>query len=192
MDVAQVYGIVMSGIICMLLLFSIGPEVARLVRYLTPVTVKHMAYRYILHRHRLLGPWSRAGVLLHCIYIAGTIACLSLRLPRVDTQDSPFFQTGLRAGTLSVVNLVILIAAPHLAFLAGLLGISLSLMRQIHRSVGLMTVLLVVFHVLTAAVFRPSFALDVPRNLFAVIVSVHPFSYMLYQTNLSRGSIISW
>jgi hypothetical protein len=103
---------------------------------------------------------------------------LSLGLSHVDVQVSTFSKGGLRAGTLSLINLILLFASPHLDFLADLLGVTLSMVRQIYRSVGVMTVLLTVFHVLVAVSSCPPFALNVPQNLFAVIVSVRSFSYM--------------
>ncbi len=172
MDVSQVYAIVIGGIFCVLLLLNGLPWIARLVRYLSRVMSKHMIYRYVLHRHRLLDPWSRAGVLLHLMYIAGNITCLSLGLSHTNVQISTFSQAGLRAGILSVVNLIPLFAGPHLDLLADLLGLNLNTVRQIHRSIGVMTVLLVVFHVMVAVASRSSFALGLPRNLFAVIVSL--------------------
>lgn len=97
------------------------PQIARLVRYLSRLMSKHMIYRCVLHRHRLLGPWSQAGVLLQLIYIAENIACLSLGLSQNSGQISTFSQAGLRAGTLSTINLIALLAGPHLDFLIDLL-----------------------------------------------------------------------
>ena len=82
--------------------------------------------------------------------------------------------SSLRAGTLSITNLIPLFAGPHLSTLADLLGVTLSMFRQIHRSAGVMAVLLAVFHVLVAVASRPSFALDLPQNLLAVIISSWP------------------
>jgi hypothetical protein len=173
MDLIQVYAVVMGGVFGVLLLLNGWPRIARLVRYLSPLALKHMVYRYILHRHGLLGPWSRAGVLLQLIYIAGNITCFSLGASNVKPQTSRLSEAGLRAGTLSMINLIPLFAGPHLGSLADLLGVTLSTVRQIHRSAGVMAALLAVIHVVVAVVTRPSFALDVAQNLFAVIVSLH-------------------
>ena len=59
----QIYAIVVAGIFYALLFLNGLPWIRRLARYLSPLS-KHFCYRYILHRHRLFGPWSRAGVLL--------------------------------------------------------------------------------------------------------------------------------
>ncbi|KAI9774177.1 MAG: hypothetical protein M1839_001879 [Geoglossum umbratile] len=162
MDISQAYAIVIGGSFFLILLINSLPLIARLVRYLSPLISKHLIYRYILHRHWLLGPWSRAGVLVQLIYIAGNIFCFSFWVSTIS-------QASLRAGTLSIINLIPLFAGPHLSALADLLGVTLSTFRQIHRSVGVMAVLLAVFHVLVAVALRPSFALHLPQNLFAVI-----------------------
>jgi hypothetical protein len=190
MDLTQIYAIVIGGIFCVLLLLNSLPWIARFVRYLSPLISKHMFYRYILHRHRLVGPWSRAGVLLQLIYVAGNITCISLRVPHFRPRISTLSQAGLRAGTLSIVNLIPLFAGPHLGSLADLLGVNLSTIRQIHRSAGVMAVLLMVFHTLVAVGSRPSFGLDLPQNLFAVIVSVELLRH-IFPLIVGVGSIIA-
>jgi len=183
MDASQVYGIVIGGIFCVLLLINGRPLIARLVRYFSPLISKHLIYRYVLRRHRFLGPWSRADALVQLIYIAGNVFCFSFRA-------STILQAGLRAGTLSVINLIPLFAGPHLNTLADLLGVSLNMFRQIHRSAGIMAALLTIFHVLVAVASQTSFALDLPRNLFAVIVRVQ-YLGRLYKLIFSVGSFIA-
>jgi hypothetical protein len=164
MDISLVYAIVMGGSFCLLLLINSLPLITRLVRYLSPLVSKHLIHRYILHRHRLLGPWSRADVLVQLIYIAGNICCF-------EFWDTTTSQAGRRAGTLAMINLIPLFAVPHLSTLADLLGMTLSTFRQIHRSAGVMAVMLTIFHVLIMIASQPSFPLDLPQNKFAVIVS---------------------
>jgi len=103
-------------------------------------------------------------VLAQLIYIAVNVFCFSFRASSIS-------QAGLRAGTLSIVNLIPLFAGLHISFLADLLGVTLATFRQIHRSAGVMSVLLALFHVPVAVASRSSFALALPQNLFAVIVS---------------------
>ena len=198
MDPIQVYAIVNGGIFCVLLLLNSQPWIVHIVRYLYRqiskllircyllcrawivriiqsiylLISKHLVHRYVLHRHRLVGPWSLAGVLLQLIYIAGNISCFSLGGSHVETQASTLSRAGLRAGTLSVINLIPLFASPHLDSLADILGVTLTTVRQIHRSVGLMAVLLTVFHVIVSVITRPSFTLSLAQNQLAVIVSV--------------------
>ena len=164
MDISLIYAIIIGGSFGLLLLINGLPLIARLVRYLSPLVSKHLVYRYILHRHRLLGPWSRADVLVQLIYIAGNICCF-------EFWDTTISQVGLRAGTLATINLIPLFAVPHLGTLADLLGVTINTFRQIHRSAGVMAVMLTIFHVLIMLASRPSFPLDLLQNKFAVVVS---------------------
>ena len=113
MDISLIYAIIIGGSFGLLLLINVLPLIARLVRYLSPLVSKHLIYRYILHRHQLLGPWSRADVLVQLIYIAGNICCF-------EFWDTTISQVGLRAGTLAMINLIPLFAVPHLSTLADL------------------------------------------------------------------------
>jgi hypothetical protein len=56
MDITKVYAIVIGGSFGLLLLINGLPLIARLVKYLSPLISKHLIYRYVLHRHRVLGP----------------------------------------------------------------------------------------------------------------------------------------
>ena len=164
MDISLIYAIIIGSSFGLLLLINSLPLIARLVRYLSPLVSKHLIYRYILHRHRLLGPWSRADVLVQLMYIAGNICCF-------EFWDTTISQVGLRAGTLATINLIPLFAVPHLGTLADLLGVTINTFRQIHRSAGVMAVMLTIFHVLVMLASRPSFPLDLLQNKFAIVVS---------------------
>lgn len=164
MDTSIIYAIVVGSSFGLLLLINGFPLFARFVRYISPLVSKHLVYHYILDRHRLLGPWSRAGVMIQLIYFAGNACCLRFW----DTTTS---QAGLQAGTLAVINMIPLFAIPHLVTLADLLGVAPVTIRQIHRSAGVMAAVLAIFHVLIMVASQSSFPLSQPQNLFAVIVS---------------------
>lgn len=76
-----------------------------------------------------------------------------------------------RAGTLAMINLTPSFFAFHLSFLADLLGVSLSDYRRIHRMTGRMSFFLSVIHALATLHGDPSFSRDIPKNLYAIIVS---------------------
>ncbi|KAI9769850.1 MAG: hypothetical protein M1840_003844 [Geoglossum simile] len=181
MDISQVYAIAIGGNFCLLLILNSLPYIVRLVRYLSPLISKHLIYRYLLHHHRVIGPWSRASVIVQLIYITGNVFCFSFRA-------STILEAGRRAGTLSLINLIPVFAGPHLSFLADLLGLALSTFQQIHRSAGLMSVFLALFHVLIAVVSRPYFALSLPQNLFAVIGASSLCCIILLSLSLFRKS----
>lgn len=54
---------------------------------------------------------------------------------------------GNRAGTLSLINIVFLVASFYLSNIADLLGVSLRNCRRIHRAIGWMLLVLVLFHI---------------------------------------------
>jgi len=166
MEITQIYAIAAGGIFPMFILVHLLPWIVRFVKYVFLWISEHLMYPYLIGRHRILGPWSRAVVFIQLIYITGNIFCIGFRV-------STIAEAGRRAGTLAVVNMIPLFAGPHLAFLADLLAVPLRIIRRVHRSVGIMAFLLGVVHVLVVAESKVSLPLDVPRNLFAVIVSVH-------------------
>lgn len=142
MDITQAYAIAAGGIFLTLFLFNCLSNVLQLIR-LVLYTVKHYMYPYVLSRHRFLGPWTRASVLLQLVYITLNVVCITVHVSTVR-------QAGLRAGTLSLINMVPLFAGLHHGFLGDLFGISLDVYRRIHRSAGLMSFFLALFHVLTS------------------------------------------
>ena len=56
MNLIQVYAIAAGGVFGVLLFLNGRPWIARFIRYLSPLVSMYMVYRYILHRHRLIGP----------------------------------------------------------------------------------------------------------------------------------------
>lgn len=184
MDPTQVYAIVTGGVFGVLLLLKGWPWIAHFIRYLSPLTSKYLVYHYVLRRHRLLGPWSLAGVLVQLSFVTGNVLCLSLGVSQVQTKGSTLSQASLRAGTLSIINLIPLFAGAHLGTLADLLGVNHRTIRQIHRSAGVMAVLLVGFHTMVAFGTRLSFDLQRFPDLFAVIVRL---GFLSPTSKLIRG-----
>lgn len=110
-----------------------------------------------------LAPWTPAIVLLQLIYIMANVFCISFR--------APLLEAATRAGALSLINLFVPFAGPHLSFVADLTGMSLNTFKLVHQSTGLMSFSLALFHVLFMAKSRP-FSLNVPENLFGLVVSM--------------------
>ena len=126
-------------------------------------TYKYLTYPYFLHRHRLLSPWTRSSVLIQLTYITLNAFCLGFRV-------STLLKAGLRAGNLSLANMIPLFASPHLSFLADMLGFRLATYRRMYRSAGLMSFALLLFHILSVAIQRTLFSLRVPEHLYGMIV----------------------
>ena len=106
MDVPQIYATAAGGFF---LVFILVNFLSRTVRErIALFTSKHLTYPYFLHRHRFLGPWTRSAILVQLIYIALNAFCLGFRA-------STLSKAGLRAGNLSLANMIPLFAGPYLS-----------------------------------------------------------------------------
>jgi len=164
MNIPQIYAIAAGGVFVLLLIIKSVSAVQQGFHALAIFVAKHLTYPFLIRRRRLLGPWSRADVLLQVIYLTINIFCLTFRVSSVK-------EAGARAGTLAMINMAPLFFGFHLSFLADILGISLSNFRRIHRMMGWMSLLLGLVHALVVVHGDPSFLRDMPKNLYAVIVS---------------------
>ena len=139
MDVPQIYATAAGGFF---LVFILVNFLSRTVRErIALFTSKHLTYPYVIHRHQLLGPWTRSGILVQLIYIALNVFCLGFRV-------STLSKAGLRARNLSLTNIIPLLTGPHLSFLADIIGFYLDTYRRVHRSVDVISFALLLFHVL--------------------------------------------
>lgn len=140
MDILTIYAIAVGGIFTSLVIFRALKVFAPWSNTINVFISRHLAYPYVLGRHSLLGPWTRAGVSLHLIYLA--INLLLLFFNHISMAAA-----GRRAGTLSLLNMIFLLASWHLSNLADIFGISLRIYRRMHRAAGWMVVALALFHV---------------------------------------------
>ncbi len=163
MDITQAYATAAGGIIVLFILVNSLSHIARLIKLVHSFTSVHLIHPYLLGRHRFLGPWTRAGVLAQLIHMTANLFSLSYGVSTIS-------QAGLRAGTLSLINMIRLFAGPHLGFLADLLGVSVITYRRLHRSTGLVSFALFLFHILIV-LGRGSLSVRTGRGLFGVIVS---------------------
>ena len=144
-----------------------------------------------MRRHRLLGPWSPADVLLQLLYILLNVFYVTFRV-------TSFNEAGDRAGTLSIINIAPLFFGLYLSFLADLLGLLLSNYRRIYRSAGIISFALVALHIFAAVYHDPTYSLRVPGNLYLLIVSYghfrRHFAYSLagyIYSQLLNGTLIT-
>lgn len=164
MEITQIYGIAIGGVLVLLVLLNLRPHLEAFLEAVSLLVSKHLTYPRIVDRHRYFGPWSRADVVLPLFYTTANIFCVSFRAPSMLT-------AGLRAADLSLINMVLNFAGFHLCLLADILGVSLSTYKRIHRSSGIMSVSLLLFHILTIVWSRNPFPLQVVENLWGLIVS---------------------
>ena len=83
--------------------------------------------------------------------------CLRYKKPSI-------LEAGLWAANLSLINLIPLFSSLLFNVLADLLGVSLGILRRFHRLAGLISFVLIVFHVIIVVVSRTAFSLDVPED----------------------------
>ena len=83
----------------------------------------------------------------------------------------PLAMVGIRAGNLSLINLIPLFLGPHLIFLTNILKVSLTTFRHIHGSTGLMSLCLALFHFLITLISHTTFAVRGIQNIAAIVVS---------------------
>lgn len=151
MDITQAYATAVGGIIVLFILVNSLSHIAQWIKLVHSFTSVHLTYPYLLGRHRFLGPWTRAGVLAQLIYMTANLFSLSY---------------GVFAG-------------PHLGFLADLLGVSVTTYRRLHRSAGLVSFALFLFHILVV-LGRGSLSVGTGRGLFGVIVSTRGYFRHLF------------
>jgi hypothetical protein len=168
MDTTQIYAIAAGSIFFCLLLLRTRRYIKPFLKIVNVQASQYLIYPQLIHRHRYLGPWSWADVLLVLSYIAINMFSIGFKSPSVHAAS-------LRAADLSLINLVPALAGPHLSFLADIFGLSLTTYRRIHRSFGIMSCFLVSLHVFTMIASRVPFPLHKVENLWGLIVSVRPF-----------------
>ena len=165
MEVTQAYAIAAAGLFFSLSLFRIRHHIQSFLKTAHLQASQHLIYPQLVPRQPYVGPWSRADVLLQLSYIAINVFCIAFKAPSIRVAS-------LRAADLTLINLIVVFAGPHLSFLADILGLSLALFRRLHRSFGLMSCFLLSFHVFTMIGSRVSFPLRQAENLWGVIVSL--------------------
>ncbi len=158
----------------MLVLINLLPCIPYFIPFAQPFfhcTFRYLTYPYLVCQHRFWGPWTLADIIIQFIYIASNSFCLGFRVSRLGFRVASIAKASMQAGTLSLINMIPLFLGPHLSFLANILGVSLSTFWHIHRSAGLMSPALVLFHALVIVISGTAFASSDAKNLPAVIVS---------------------
>ncbi|OGM39527.1 hypothetical protein ABOM_012088 [Aspergillus bombycis] len=127
MDPLAIYAITAGGIFAILFLVRALSLFASCGHLFSLVVSQHLTLPFVIRRHRFLGPWTRAGVLLHLSYAAINVFLVSFRITSLTG-------AGRRAGELALVNLVFPLSTIHLAYLADLLGIKWQPAAKPHKA----------------------------------------------------------
>jgi hypothetical protein len=164
MDPLVIYAIIAGSIFAGLVSLRTFSVLAIWRDWFSAFCSQHLLLPFVIRRHRLCGPWTRAGILLHVSYVAINIFLIFFRTETLAN-------AGLRAGELALINLIFPLSAAHLSYLADLLGIKWRACCKIHRATGWMSVALLSFHLIMAAQIHGfTFPLRDLENLLTMLV----------------------
>ena len=165
MDVTQIYAVVAGSLFAALTTINFCIHLGTILQTCTVWILRHIVYPFFLRRHRLIGPWSRRGLILRSIYLLTNIFCSSYRTQSI-------VEAGNRTGILSLINLMPVFFGPHLDFLAGLMGVSLHNLHTVHGSAAVVSVLLSAAHALFSVYGGQWNTLAWSPHLYGLIVSM--------------------
>lgn len=164
MNIPAIYAITAGGLCMALFLFQTRSILMNWTKFFSVLLYRHLILPVVICRHRICGPWTRAGILVHISYIAISIALVFFRTNSV-------MGAGRRAGELALVNMIFPLSAAHLSYIAEYLGITWRTCCKIHRATGWMTVAMLSLHVIAEAQsLEFKFPLEERKNLLTMIV----------------------
>ncbi|KAH8587310.1 hypothetical protein B0O99DRAFT_694581 [Bisporella sp. PMI_857] len=177
MDIILGYAIALSGIVLARILLAplviklrsgffrlILTWIISLLRSSVLAVYRYIKYFNVVGRNAFWGPWTITDIIFRLAYIAANSFCIGFRVSVTD-----FAKAGLRAGNLSIINLMPLFLGPHLSFTADILGVSLTTLQAIHRSAGFVTFGLVLFHAIVAISYQKEIELHNLAHVSAVV-----------------------
>lgn len=155
METLEIYALTAGGLVVILLAYRFISFLSH-QRYNGVVSLffKHVLYPYVCRRFRYFGPVSRMQLIIQTVYWSATLVCNIFKVKYLS-------EAGLRAGTLSVINLVPLLLANPLGFAADILGLSLRHFLQLYGTIAIMTFLQGAFH-LSVILVRKRFSINDP------------------------------
>jgi hypothetical protein len=175
MNIFSIYSITAGGVFISLFLLRIRPYLVQFSNIISIPIAKYLTYPFLLRRYKVVGPWTCGGVLIHMLYAAMNIFCLGF-------QASSLVDAVKRAGTLSLVNMIVLFASGHFSFYSDILGISRRTCQQIHRATAWMAGILLALHIIVVKAIQGKPSL----GLFTFIVSPSTSGWMC--TNSLQGA----
>lgn len=140
MDLIPIYAIVAGGLILTLAVIRLVKSLSQWRSPIRVLVTRHLIYPYVISRHTHTDPWSRAEILTIVTYVTTNLIVAFYKTSSLE-------QIGRCAGSLSLINMIIPLAAGNLSYAADLIGISLPFYRKIHRASGWMTMALIALHI---------------------------------------------
>jgi hypothetical protein len=130
-------------------------------------TLQRTQYKFLLssiRRPKYISRWSGIEICMLLGYMAGNVICIAIGTP-------PLSVAGRRAADLALISMTLLCITPHLGFLTNLLRLSLTTVHRLHLSVGIVTCLLLVLHVVGTVGTGTPLNFGRSENIWALIVS---------------------
>jgi hypothetical protein len=158
------YSLAFLAVVLVLLGVRFRSSLKALGEFIRKPLLKHLSYQPLVHSRRFRLQWSRADFLAEFAYLGLNVFWVYFRSPSVVA-------AGRRAANLCLANLIFLCVTPHLDTLTNALGLSLRTVRRLHGSVGIVTALLLAFHIVAFAFSNATFDMRDAENRWAVIVS---------------------
>ncbi len=140
MKLARIYIILVNGIFAILTIIDSFLRLSQVISTYWLLLLRYLVYFVFLHRHYVLGSWSRFGLLLWLSYL---VVNVFFDLFKVTT----IFETQLRINTLLLINLLSLYLRTHFDFLVDLIGVFIRFFRTIYAFSSLMATLLSDTHI---------------------------------------------
>ncbi len=127
MDVPLTYAIAAGGSIVLLLFIHSATHLTRFLRPCRTLIRKYFLLLTLVGRHRFFGPWTFAQVSLQLVYLVANIFSASFRVSTAK-------EASVRAGHISLINMMPAYFGFHLSFICDMLGVSLATYRLFHAS----------------------------------------------------------
>ena len=87
MDTIKLYASALGGLLAIFMFIHFLPHLAMLIHNVSIVTSKHLVPPYLVHRHRIFGPWGWAGVIVQLIYVAVNLFCICFRASTIANRS---------------------------------------------------------------------------------------------------------
>ena len=155
MDVPLTYAITAGGSVVLLFFIHSATHLTRFLGPCRTLIRKHFLLFTLMGRHRFLGPWTFAQVSLQLVYLVVNIFYANFKVSTAK-------EASVRAGYLSLINIILAYFRFYLSFIYDMLSVSLATYRLFHASIRTMFVLFELLHVLIHTTSKPSLNVGEP------------------------------
>jgi hypothetical protein len=162
-----IYAIAVGSAFAALLLLHISNLSSFILRSrLAKQAFKHLIWPAITRRTRFTPPISRGDFLVQLLYWGGTSVLNFVQVRSLQEAAS-------RAGSLTILSLIPLVAGSRLSFAADVTGISLRTFRYLHKTFGFMVTAQLISHIALSLGTR-KLKLSEVKDRYGIIVRTSP------------------